>query len=323
MESATKERPVPPPPPRPVASKVAKPETATLSKVNFGELARNVGHRIGLYGPGGIGKTTLACLAPGPVALYDLDDSLGVLAGDLDGLDLHRVTNGEVGDPHTWQSMRDTLHAPGWDAIKTIVIDSATMAEELATMWTLQNVPHDKGGTVERLEDYGYGKGYQHVYETFLAILGDLDAHVRANRNIILVMHDCTANVPNPAGDDYIRYEPRLQSPGSGKASIRLRLREWLDHLLFLGYDIDVQKGKSQKTGKAKGGGSRRIFPVELPHCMAKSRTISEQIPLVKWDGTLWVKLLGVEPVPAEESPLPPTPRKKGGKKATSKKSVQ
>ena len=29
---------------------------------------------------------------------------------------------------------------------------------------------------------------------------------------------------PNPAGEDWLRYEPRLQSPNSGKASIRLRV---------------------------------------------------------------------------------------------------
>ena len=41
--------------------------------------------------------------------------------------------------------------------------------------------------------------------------------HARGTRdNVILICHDCTATVPNPTGEDWLRYEPRLQSPGSG-----------------------------------------------------------------------------------------------------------
>jgi hypothetical protein len=152
---------------------------------------------------------------------------------------------------------------------------------------TLATVPHEKGHRVTRLEDYGFGKGYSHVYDTFLPLLGDLDAHARAGRNVILICHDCTATVPNPAGEDWIRYEPRLQSPASGKSSIRLRVREWADHVLFVGYDVAV------KDGKGSGSGSRTIYPSELPHCMAKSRTLSQPLPLSKFDLSLWNQLTG------------------------------
>lgn len=148
-------------------------------------------------------------------------------------------------------------------------------------------MPHEKGNKIQRIEDYGFGKGYQHVYETFLTLLGDLDQHTRAGRNVILICHDCTATVPNPAGEDYLRYEPRLQSPTSGKSSIRLRVREWSDHLLFIGYDLSVKNGK----GDQRTGSSRTIYPVERPHCMAKSRTISVPEALNKNDASFWTKL--------------------------------
>lgn len=250
--------------------------------VSFGEIAKGVGHRIVLYGPGGIGKTTLAATAPGPVAFFDLDESLPRLAGQLDGLDVRPVASG--GD---WQAIRDALHAPGWDAIKTIVIDSATKAEELAVAWTCANVPHEKGKAITGIENFGFGKGYQHVFDTFLALLGDLDQHVRAGRNVLLVCHECTTNVPNPTGEDWLRWEPRLQSPSSGKASIRLRVKEWADHVLFVGYDVEVEEGKG------KGSGTRTVWPVELPHCMAKSRTIAEPMELGYLDGGVWAALLG------------------------------
>jgi len=217
------------------------------------------------------------------VAFFDLDDSLGVLAGQLpEDLDIRPVA--DAGD---WAAIRGALHAEGWDDIKTIVIDSATKAEELCVRWVLDNIQTDKGKKAERIEDYGWGKGYTHTYETFLLLLGDLDQHVRAGRNVILICHDCTSTVPNPRGEDWIRYEPRLQSPSSGKASIRLRVREWADHVLFFGYDIDVT------GGKARGGESRTIYTTEQPHCMAKSRTLDEEIVVERHDPALWQKLFG------------------------------
>jgi hypothetical protein len=260
-----------------------------LPRVAFGTIPNSSGHRVVIYGPGGIGKTTLACLAPGPVAFFDLDDSLGILRGQLPEdvqKQINRIDPAIAGD---WQGIRNTLHMGGWEDIKTIVIDSATKAEELALAWTLANVPHEKGNKIQRIEDYGFGKGYQHLYETFLTLLGDLDQHSRAGRNVILICHDCTANVPNPSGEDWLRYEPRLQSPSSGKSSIRLRVREWADHVLFVGYDMAVKDGK----GDQRTGSTRTIYPVERPHCMAKSRTLSESIAMDKFNNTLWIKLLG------------------------------
>lgn len=235
----------------------------TQAGSRFSKPDRTVAHRIVLYGPGGIGKSSLAAAAPGPVVFFDLDDSLGKLVDQMTASGLYPSV---LRDVKTWKGLRDELHQPGWDGVKTIVIDSATKAEELAVEDTLANVLHEKGGQVERIEDYGYGKGYTHVYDTFLTLLGDLDVHVSAGRNVILVCHDCTTPVPNPQGEDWIRYEPRLQTSASGKASIRLRIREWADHVLFFGYDVDVKKGKG------KGNSTRTVYPYELPHCMAKTR---------------------------------------------------
>lgn len=259
----------PPPPPPPNGN----------GQTGFGKPRTGTGHRIVLFGPGGIGKTTLAATAPGPVVFFDLDDSLSRLA---DGLPDPAIVYGA----ESWDGIRKALRADAWSQIKTIVIDSATKAEELAVAHTLASVKNDKGATVASIEGYGFGKGYQHVFDTFLPLLADLDSHVRAGRNVILVCHDCTATVPNPAGDDWIRYEPRLQGPSSGKASIRLRVREWADHVLFIGYDIDV------RDGKGRGCGTRTIYPVETPVCMAKSRSIANPMPLAKGDKSIWDALL-------------------------------
>lgn len=244
-----------------------KPAPAPVrSSITFGKIAEGIGHRILLYGPGGIGKTTLSTYAPGPVGFFDVDESLPRLKNQLENPP-------HVIEAANWTDIRTALQSDGWSEIKTIVIDSVTKVEELCVAHTLNTVPHEKGHKVAKLEDYGYGKGYQFVFEVFQLLLGDIDRHCRAGRNVILLAHDCTTNVPNPSGEDWLRYEPRLQSPSSGKASIRLRTKEWADHCLFLGYDVAVDK-----DGKGKGVGTRTLWTTEYPHCMAKSRTTQETI---------------------------------------------
>lgn len=242
---------------------------------------RKVGQKIGIYGPGGIGKSKL----------WSLAEKVGVvpLGVDIENgcnfLDVSIVSP----TPESWEELRSVLH--DLELIKQygmVAVDSFTKAEEMALVWTLANVKHEKGHTVKSIEGYGFGKGYTHLYETFLQILGDLDAIARAGIHVVFVCHDCTAPVPNPSGEDYIRFEPRLQSPSSGKASIRHRVKEWADHLLFVGYDTFVTE-----DGKATGKGTRTIYPSERPTHWAKSRLISGHFEYKDNDPTLWKLLFG------------------------------
>jgi len=233
------------------------------------------GERVMIYGPGGIGKSTLAALAPGAVFL-DLEDSTTHFTAQ-------RVSNLE-----TWADLRACLQSDALNPYQTIVIDSITRAEEWAVAHTLATVPHEKGNKVTNLESYGFGKGVGHVYDVFGLILPDLDRHIRAGRNVILIAHECVADVPNPSGEDFLRYEPHLQAPKSGKASIRERVFQWVDHALFVAYDV-VTKDK-----KGLGGGTRTIWPVERPDHRAKSRSIAEPLAYESAaDGAIWPLILG------------------------------
>src|ERR1017187_8141484 len=77
-------------------------------RVAFGTIQPQ-GHRILLYGPGGIGKTTLAASSPGPVAFIDLDESMPVLRSQLPADRDIRIVSGI----NVWQDLRDALHATG------------------------------------------------------------------------------------------------------------------------------------------------------------------------------------------------------------------
>jgi hypothetical protein len=236
-------------------------------------------HKTIAYGPGGVGKTELFSLMAdvGVKPLFiDLDNETGHLDVARENID-------------SWDDLRAiTRDTELLKPFGAIVIDSLTKAEEMGTAWTLANVKHEKGHMVSSIEGYGYGKGFTYVYETFLRLLGDLDAVVRTGMHVSCTAHDCTTTVPNPMGEDWIRWEPRLQHPASGKASVRLRVKEWCTHLLYIGYDQIVGE-----DGKAKGSGTRTIYPRELPSHLAKSRTLEDPIPYEKGSAELWRQLLG------------------------------
>lgn len=263
----------------------AQPQTQTKpNSVTFGKIQKcTAGHRIVIYGPGGIGKTTLACSMPGPVAFFDVDESLDKLLPSLEerGIADNVVPVTGIKD---WQAMRDALHGGGWDGIKTIIIDTATKAEEMALAWIYANIKYN-GANCTRLEDYGYKCGYRHLFDTYSLLLADLDVHARAGRNVVLICHDCSAKVPNPQGQDWIRYEPRLAQDDK-YCQLRFRAKEWADHVLAMIYDVNVDK-----TGKGQGCGTRTIYANELPHCMAKSRTAQGDFPLADAQ-EFWAKII-------------------------------
>lgn len=249
------------------------PAGNTKPRVSFGTIRTAAGHRVCMYGTGGIGKTTMACQMPAPVAFVDLDDSLPVLKARLDEQGFGGNVS-PVDGVTDWGTLIAALNADGWDSIKTIVIDTATRAEKMCEDWIITTVPNEKGAKVANIEGYGFGKGYVIKEREFAKLLAALDKHAREGRNVVLICHDCVSNVPNPGGDDWLRSEPRLQNPQGGKASIRAAVKEWCDHLLFVGYDVAADKGK------AKGSGTRTMYTAERPHCMAKSRTTTDAIPL-------------------------------------------
>lgn len=265
------------------------------TKVVFEDVTESTyGHRVILYGPGGIGKSTLACLAPGPVAFFDVDESLGKLRAQLltNNIPLPKCVK-----VTSWSDLRAKLKAPGWDEVKSMVFDTWAPIEPMLNTYVLKTVKNDKDRLVPvetGIEGYGYGKGYKHVYDAFLPFLGDLDFHIRAGRNVIIICHDDASKVPNPAGQDYIRWEPKMQHTPA--ASIRYRTKDWSDHTLFLGYDIDVENAigdrKGEKVGRAVGHGSRTLHCSELPHFMAKSRTTQNDIT-IELGQSPWGDILG------------------------------
>lgn len=267
-------RPTPPPTAAQQRPATTPPRSGTKSFTVSRGKVEGEGRRIVLYGTGGIGKTSLCALLAGsgrdPLFL-DVED------GTKD-MDVARIG---AGDLATLEDLVASLAAPDWDAYGAVVIDSATKVEELIAADVCRRSGVDKLENV----DGGYGKGYRAMYEGFLRFLSSLDAHIRAGRDVVLICHETKAKVPNPSGEDFYRFEPRLYH--SDKNSLRERVKEWADHVFALLYDVDVSKGK------AKGVGTRTIYTQEMPTHVAKSRTLSGAIAYREGDPELWAQLFG------------------------------
>lgn len=250
---------------------------ASSNVVKFEQILDSVyGHRTLLYGPGGVGKSTLACLAPGPVAFVDADESLERLKSQLVANNIPIPVRIPAND---YATLLGNLQASGYDKIKSVVLDTWAPAQIWLIAETLR-----ANGNVKSIEAVGggFGKGYVAAYERFLPVLSALDRHARAGRNVIIIAHDLAQKVPNPAGQDFLRWEPNMMH--TNNASMRYRAKEWCDHVLFFTHDSVVNKQagdeKGQKVGKAQDVGTRTLYTSEMPYFMAKSRTTSQNFEI-------------------------------------------
>ncbi|MBA2390553.1 MAG: ATP-binding protein [Geodermatophilaceae bacterium] len=264
------------PPPRVNGAAAAHKPAKTFNRTR-GVQASAIG--ILVYGTGGIGKSSLSAMAPDPLVL-DLERS-------TDRLDVERIDNIE-----TWGDLRSFLQGDNFAGVGSIVIDSATAAEDFCRQHIIENVKTEKGATVTSIEGYGWGKGYVHLFEEWRKLLADLDAHRRRGRNVVLICHEQIGKVPNPSGDDYIRYQPRLYT--GNQVSLLHPTKEWADEVLFISYDV------AAADGKAKGSGTRTIYSVETATHMAKTRSLDgTPMEFQKGDDSLW-RLLKSQPVTDE-----------------------
>lgn len=239
------------------------PPAKTSGSIKITKGPQQSGQRVVIYGEGGIGKTSLAALAPKPLVL-DCE-------GGSAALDVARA------DVDSWQTLINAMgDTSALKPFETIVIDTATAAEELAT----EHVCRVANKT--SIEDFGYGKGYKHLFEEVVKLLQAADRLVRAGKNVVIICHDTTQMVRNPSGEDFPQYQPAMLNTGS-TGRIRDRVKGWCDHLLFVQYDRSVTK-----EGKAEGSGTRTVYTQAGATFWAKSRTMRDDVPFVEGDDRLW-----------------------------------
>lgn len=222
--------------------------------------------RITIYGTPGVGKTLLASMAHSdeyPALLVPIEDGTASLIG-ADGQCRIPTTP----QPKTYDDLIEII-----DALLTedhnfrwLVIDSLDKLEPLIWDHVCENVKTDKGKTVDRIEDYGYGKGYKHALTEWRRFTRGFDAlRDRKGMGIIAIAHSIAAKVKSPMYDDYDQFAMRLQE------TAREHITDWTDALMFLNYEAALI-GEEDERKRAVGKGRRLIHTQERPAYRAKNR---------------------------------------------------
>lgn len=251
------------------------------------------GQFVGLYGEGGSGKTTLACMLEGDILYIDLEDSLKVIKGKLNTLGiLGKITPKFFKiDPYrpsaAWDDFLHFLSTTDFSGFKWVVIDSFTRALHYAAINCMDSVPGDSPTIHKSLEQWTYGKGKQIVYDKFSPIYEAILAILDQGVGVLAIAHNSPTKTTNADGADFYQNQPRLIQGEKGQAPGREDFRDKTDHLLYLAADISVEKGK------AKGGMTRSLYTGGMASMMAKSRTEQGVIFPVPQDGIFdWSQIL-------------------------------
>ncbi|MEF2969261.1 ATP-binding protein [Paenibacillus sp. M1] len=220
--------------------------------------------KVVLYGPEGIGKSSLAAQFPTPVFI-DTE-------GSTKQLNVQRLPK-----PSSWEMLKQQalwVKQQGASRFGTLVIDTVDWAEMLCVDSIC--AAHNKNG----VEDFGYGKGYIYVAEEIGRFLNLLSDVVEAGIHVVLTAHAQIIKFEQP--DEmgaYDRYQLKLgQKTGSRTAPL---VKEWADIVLFINYKtFSVATDKEGKKNKAQGG-ARTMYTTHHPAWDAKNRHgLPDELPL-------------------------------------------
>ena len=214
--------------------------------------------KVVIYGPEGIGKSTLASKFPEPIFI----DTEGSTAQ----LDVKRFEK-----PSSWTMLLQQVKyaAQNPDIAKTLVIDTADWAEKLLKdhVCAVNNW--------SSIESPGYGKGYTVLAEEWARLFEVLNEVVKAGLNVVITAHAQMRKFEQPDEmGSYDRWELKLEKK---TAPIT---KEWADIVLFCNFKTDVVIDSKTKKAKATGG-HRVMYTSHHPAWDAKNRHgLNEELPM-------------------------------------------
>ncbi|MGN0902407.1 MAG: ATP-binding protein [Succinivibrio sp.] len=204
--------------------------------------------KVVIYGPEGIGKTSLASQFPNPL-LIDTE-------GGSSHLDVARI---ECRD--SWDELLEIIkEVAKQDVCTTLVLDTADWAEQLAINALCKKYKQSS------IESFGYGKGYTYASEEISRMLLALNEVIDSGKHVVITAHAKMRKqeLPDESGA-FDRWELKLTRQ---TAPI---IKEWADAVFFLNYKTYVNISDDKKTAKASGG-KRVMYTSHHPCWDAKNR---------------------------------------------------
>ncbi|GGE18354.1 hypothetical protein GCM10011390_41940 [Aureimonas endophytica] len=216
--------------------------------------------RILIYGNEGVGKTTLASEFPEAVFLQCEEGT----PGETELTSFGRLeTFAAVIEAMT--SLYDEEHE-----FKTLVVDSVTALQRLIFVETCAR-GDEHGNSKNRIEDFGYGKGYVNAKNVLREFLDGCEA-LRRDRGmaIILIAHSVVTTFNDPETNAYDRYEIDLHKQLLGEVT-----RD-LDAILLLKKPVSIKEEAKGFNGKrSRGEGAANVILIHAvgkPAFIAKNR---------------------------------------------------
>lgn len=215
-----------------------------------------------IYGPEGIGKSSLAAQFPDPLFI-DTEGSTG-------NMDVARLDK-----PSSWTFLHQQIDFIKQNRpCKTLVIDTVDWAERLAIEFVTSRANKDS------ITSFGYGEGFIQLEEEFGKFLNRLSDLVEIGINVVLTAHAKITKFEQP--DEmgaYDRWELKLGNKTTAKTAALTK--EWADMVLFMNYKT-FSVAVDDKGRKHKGqGGVRTIYATHHPAWDAKNRHgLPDEFPL-------------------------------------------
>jgi len=224
-----------------------------ISMANLRRVTATEPPRVLIYGPAGLGKTTLASEFPAPVFLQ-------VENGTPKGVELDTF-----GHLQSYQEVMGYLQLLYNDEhnFRTVVIDSLDKLEPLVWEATCERERFDS------IEAPGYGKGYvaaDHEWRELIKWCGWLR---QIGMNVVFIAHSTVNAVNDPRTVEYSQYNIRLH-----KRALAL-FQDEVDMILFLNQEVSIiaddPKDKSSRV-RGTGSGNTWMYAQPRPAFVAKSR---------------------------------------------------
>lgn len=219
--------------------------------------------RVVIYGPEGIGKSSLAAQFPNPLFI-DTE-------GSTDNMDVMRADK-----PSSWTMLMNHIAfvKANPTVCQTLVIDTIDWAEALALRYICAQ--HNKTG----IEDFNWGAGYTYLIEEIGRLLDRLQELVELGINVVLTAHAQVKKFTKPDEmGGYDRYELKLSNKKT-ETNVSAKVKEWADMVLFLNYKTYIVTDDKTKKQKAQGG-QRVIQTTHSPSWDAKNRhNLPEELPM-------------------------------------------
>jgi len=210
--------------------------------------------RIMMIGVEGVGKSSAGAQMPKPVFICGEDGLVG-----------KQFENTASFTPGNWKEVLDFCDELATEAtdFKSVVIDTLDWIEPMLYKAVCEKYGK---GKIEHIEDFGFGKGYNLAQTEANHLIYRLEKLNKAGFAIMILCHSQIKAFNNPEGDNFDRYEPKVNGKIVGK------FKEWCDCVLFAQFDMYTTKDGGFGKAKAFGGQNRIVQTTHSAAWDAKNR---------------------------------------------------